>query len=130
MSPKRKPLVAQQENALSCPILAPPPRPLLSSPAPLLLLPHSSCHLLSLPLCLSFLLSPLLLLSSSSLTHPLYRSSPLPTVIAMMATMMEILVAMMMAMALAMTMLMMHAVHFACAPVALACMQHGTGSNL
>ena len=44
--------------------------------------------------------------------------------------MMEILVAMMMAMALAMAMLIMHAMHFACAPVALACMQHGTESNL
>ena len=74
MSPERKSLVAQQEKVLSCPILSAPPHPLLSSSAPLLLLPHSSSHLLS-----RLSLHPLT--SSSSAPSPLLSllySSPLP----------------------------------------------------
>ena len=74
MSPERKSLVAQQEKVLSCPILSPSSHPLLSSSAPLLLLPHSSPHLLSPP-------PPLPLTSSSSDPSPLLfllSSPPLP----------------------------------------------------
>ena len=108
MSPARKSFIANQEKVPSCPTLPPPPHPLLSSSAPLLaLLPHSPSHLLSPPLFLSLLLPPLLLHSSSSSNHPLFRSSPLPMVIAMIVTMLETLMTMMMAIALAMAMLMM-----------------------